>query len=135
MPNNIEINPNTTSVFIQKDEPPRIEIREHITRVDVRADKDKIFLFGDNLAGQGFGGQAKEMRGEENAVGIPTKKAPSNNPNSFFTDKEFAANIKAIDEAFGKIPPDKMIVIPSAGLGTGLADLQEKAPNTFAYLN
>jgi len=114
---------------------PRIEIREHITRDDVRAEKDKIFLFGDNLTGRGFGGQAAEMRGEENAVGIPTKKAPSNNPNSFFTDKEFAANKKAIDEAFGKIPSDKTVVIPKAGLGTGLAQLEEKAPLTFGYLN
>ena len=128
---------NSSASFVenQKSEPRNLEIWEHITRSDVRAEKDKIFLFGNNLIGWGYGGQAKEMRGEENAVGIPTKKAPSNNPNSFFTDKEFAANIKAIDEAFGKIPPDKTIVISKAGLGTGLAQLQEKAPNTFAYLN
>jgi hypothetical protein len=135
MPNNTETNPTATSVANQQDEKPRIEIRDHITRDDVLVEKDKIFLFGDNLAERGFGGQAKEMRGEENAIGIPTKKAPSNNPNSFFTDKEFAANKQAIDEAFSKIPPDKTIVIPKAGLGTGLAQMQEKAPNTFAYLN
>ena len=135
MPNTIETNPAANSVANQKDEIPRIEIREFITRAEVRAEKDKIFLFGDNLTERGFGGQAKEMRGEENAVGIPTKKAPSNHSNSFFTDKEFAANKQAIDEAFSKIPPDKTIVIPKAGLGTGLAQLQEKAPNTFAYLN
>ncbi len=135
MPNTTEANPAANSVANQKDEIPRIEIRDHITRADVRAEKDKIFLFGDNLTERGFGGQAKEMRGEENAVGIPTKKAPSNHSNSFFTDKEFAANKQAIDEAFSKIPPDKTIVIPKAGLGTGLAQLQEKAPNTFAYLN
>lgn len=135
MPNTTETNQTANSVANQKDEIPRIEIRDHITRADVRAEKDKIFLFGDNLTGRGFGGQAKEMRGEQNAVGIPTKKAPSNNPNSFFTDKEFSPNKQAIDEAFGKIPPDKIIVIPKAGLGTGLAQLDEKAPQTFAYLN
>lgn len=135
MPNIPETNQNTTSAPLQTVEPPKIETRDRITRDDVRAERDKIFLFGDNLTGRGLGGQAKEMRGEENAVGIPTKKAPSNNPNSFFTDKEFAANKIAIDEAFGKIPPDKTIVIPKAGLGTGLAQLEEKAPRTFAYLN
>ena len=135
MPNTTETNQTANSVANQKDEIPRIEIRDHITRADVRAEKDKIFLFGDNLTGRGFGGQAKEMRGEQNAVGIPTKKAPSNNPNSFFTDKEFSPNKQAIDEAVGKIPPDKIIVIPKAGLGTGLAQLEEKAPETFAYLN
>ena len=29
---------------------------------------------------------------------------------------------------------NKQIVIPSAGIGTGLARLSENAPNTFAYL-
>ena len=135
MSNKTENNPNISPVGNQNSEPPRIEIRDHITRDDVRAEKNKIFLFGDNLAQKGFGGQAKEMRGEENSIGIPTKKLPSNSKDAFFTDKEFAANIKAIDETFGKIPPDKIIVIPKAGLGTGLAGLEQKAPNTFAYLN
>ncbi len=112
-----------------------IEIWTRVGREDVRQNKDKIFLFGDNLAGRGFGGQAKEMRGEENAVGIPTKKAPDNNPNSFFSDKEFAENKRAIDEAFARIPLDKTIVIPKAGIGTGLARLSSQAPKTFAYLN
>jgi hypothetical protein len=135
MPNTPETNQNIESAPFQTVEPSKIEIRDRITRDDVRAETDKIFLFGDNLTERGFGGQAAEMRGEENAVGIPTKKAPSNNPNSFFTDKEFAANKQAIDEAFGKIPIDKTVVIPKAGLGTGLAQLEEKAPRTFAYLN
>ena len=113
----------------------KIEIRERITRQDLHAEPDKIFLFGDNLKQTGYGGQAKEMRGEENAAGIPTKKAPSNREDSFFTDKEFDANKKAIDEAFDKIPPGKTIVIPRGGIGTGLARLEEKAPQTYAYLN
>ena len=74
------------------------------------------------------------MRGEPNAIGIPTKKAPSNVAGSFFTDKEFDKNIKAIDEAFAKIPEGKEVVIPAAGLGTGLASLKSKAPKTFNYL-
>lgn len=113
----------------------KIEIWQRIIRADVRANLDKIFIFGDNLAGQGFGGQAKEMRGEENAVGIPTKKAPDNKSQSFFSDQEFAENKRAIDEAFGKLPPDKIVVLPKNGIGTGLARLEEKAPQTFAYLN
>lgn len=112
-----------------------IEIWESVGREDVRQNRDKVFLFGDNLAGRGFGGQAKEMGGEENAFGIPTKKAPDNNPNSFFSDKEFAENKRAIDEAFARIPLDKTIVIPKAGIGTGLARLSSQAPKTFAYLN
>lgn len=118
-----------------KEAAAKIEIREHIRREDVRAEPDKIFLFGDNLKQSGFGGQAKEMRGEVNARGIPTKKEPANRETSFFTDKEFSANKRAIDEAFGKIPPGKIIVVPKGGIGTGLANLEVKAPRTFAYLN
>lgn len=113
----------------------KIEIRDRITREDVRAENDKIFLFGDNLKQTGYGGQAKEMRGEPNALGIPAKKEPANNQTSFFTDKEFEANRQAIDKAFGKIPPDKTVVVPKGGIGTGLAKLEQTAPLTFAYLN
>jgi len=113
----------------------KIEHMRHITRSIVRANPDKIFLFGDNLIHIGYGGQAKEMRGEANARGIPTKKKPSMLPDSFFTDNEYDDNIKAIDKAFSKIPPNHTIVIPMAGLGTGLARLPEKAPRTFKYLS
>lgn len=88
MPNVPETNQHQTSGPVQTGEPSKIEIRDRVTRETVRTERDKIFLFGDNLLEQGFGGQAAEMRGEENTVGIPTKKAPSNDPNSFFTDKE-----------------------------------------------
>lgn len=130
-----EVSKNLGDKKTQNQTPAKLEIRELVRREDVRAEPDKIFLFGDNLKESGYGGQAKEMRGEANARGIPTKKEPANRPTSFFADKEFAANKKAIDEAFGKIPPGKTIVIPRAGIGTGLASLEEKAPQTFTYLN
>lgn len=113
-----------------------IEYMNHITRDYVRKNRNKTFLFGDNLQQRGMGGQAKEMRGEPNAVGIPTKKKPSMSDDSFFTDDEFHINIQQINNAFNRIPliGNKIIVIPSAGLGTGLAKLQEKAPKTYEYL-
>jgi uncharacterized phage-like protein YoqJ len=134
-PSSVESPKIMTDNQTQNQESRKIEIRERITRQDLRAEPDKIFLFGDNLKQAGYGGQAKEMRGEKNAAGIPTKKEPNNKAESFFTDKEFDANKKAIDEAFSKIPPGKPIVIPRGGIGTGLARLEEKAPQTFAYLN
>ncbi len=124
-----------STVKMDKTGNQQIEIWSRITREDVRINRDRIFLFGDNLTERGFGGQAKEMRGEQNSVGIPTKKEPNNKPTSFFTDREFVENKKAIDKAFGKIPSDKTIVIPKAGLGTGLAQLSLNAPRTFEYLN
>ena len=111
-----------------------IEYRANIHREDLRLEPNKIFLFGDNLTGQGFGGQAREMRGEPNAIGIPTKKRPSNTEDSFFTDREYYSNVEAIKKAFDSIPKGRDIVIPKALLGTGLARLPERAPKTYAYL-
>lgn len=115
----------------------KIERQKFIKREDVQANPDKIYLFGDNLHQTGYGGQAAEMRGEKNAFGIPTKIHPNNSPNAFFTDDDLLNNKIAINEAFGKIArfaPDTVLVVPQDGLGTGLADLENRAPQTFAYL-
>lgn len=117
----------------------RVVAMKWITRSFVREHRDHIFLFGDNLARRGFGGQAAQMRGEPNAVGIPTKKLPSNAEEAFFTDSEFERNKAAIDAAFDKLTRAvtdsiRVIVIPSDGLGTGRAELERRAPRTFAYL-
>lgn len=116
-----------------------VERMRFITRETVRANRDKLFLFGDNLEHRGYGGQAAAMRGEPNAVGIPTKKSPSYNAGAFFTDLEFNQNKAAIDAAFAAITNSaadsiRAIVIPSDGLGTGRAQLDTRAPRTFAYL-
>ena len=111
-----------------------------ISREYVRANRDKLFLFGDNLERRGFGGQARSMRGEPNAIGIPTKKSPSYEDAAFFTDKEFEQNKVAIDRAFAEIAQKaasfetQVIVIPSNGLGTGRAQLKRRSARTFAYL-
>jgi hypothetical protein len=105
-----------------------------IARKDLKANPNKVYLFGDNIQEKGYGGQAKEMRGEANAIGIPTKKAPNMRSDAFFTDSEFNENKKAIDKAFNKIPAGKEVVIPESGIGTGLADLKNKAPKTFKYI-
>ena len=111
----------------------KVETISRLTVSILKNNPDKVYLFGDNLVGRGKGGQAI-IRDEPNAVGIPTKKTPSMGNNAFFTDAEYDANIKAIDEAFAKIPKGKTIVIPEDGLGTGRARLKETAPKTFAYL-
>lgn len=105
----------------------------YITREYVRKHPEKIFIFGDNCLGEGFGGQAKELRGEPNSYGIPTKKYPSAEEDAFFIDSEFEANVKAINEAIMKIPVDgrEIIILP---LGTGLAQLPQRAPKTYKYL-
>lgn len=117
----------------------KIERMQFITREYVRANRDKLFLFGDNLERRGFGGQAAVMRREPNAIGIPTKKSPSYRDDAFFSDDEFEQNKASIDAAFAEImraitDSIRVIVIPSDGLGTGRAQLERRAPRTFAHL-
>jgi len=110
-----------------------------ITRSFVREHRDHIFLFGDNLARRGFGGQAAQMRSEPNAIGIPTKKLPRSTEGAFFTDAEFEQNKAAIDSAFERLSRmssdvEQIVVVPADGLGTGRAQLEIRAPLTFDYL-
>ena len=98
----------------------KVERRQFITREYVRANRDKLFLFGDNLERRGFGGQAAAMRREPNAIGIPTKKSPSYRDDAFFSDEEFEQNKASIDAAFAEImnavtDSIRVIVIPSDG--------------------
>lgn len=112
----------------------KIERWGWITRSHVILHHDKIFLFGDNLAGYGMGGQAKEMRGEPNAIGIPTKRFPNNSSEAFFKVSDYQEAKNAIDRAFDLIPRNSTVIIPASGLGTGLAKLQDTAPNILEYI-
>lgn len=116
-----------------------------ITREMVRDNPHEIYLFGDNVERKGFGGQAGEMRGEPNSVGIATKRRPDNSLFSYFQDSAFAGNKVIIDQDFEELETkvhmlekelgiEVTVVIPEAGLGTGLAKLDVMAPKTFAYL-
>lgn len=117
---------------------PKIEKMDIITRDYVKNNPDKVFIFGDNDEKDGYGGQAKEMRGEKNAIGIPTKKKPDSTEDSYYTDDEFDFNKKKINLAINaiikEIKEGKTIVFPSNGVGAGLAMLDKKAPKTFAFL-
>ncbi len=112
------------------------------TSQDVQKKNDYIFIYGDNDVKVGKGGQAI-IRYEPNAMGIPTKKFPGYNLKAYYTDSELDANKAKIDNAINNIVyrlkskkvQYKGIVLPEDGLGTGLADLENKAPETFKYLN
>jgi hypothetical protein len=103
----------------------------------VRENIDIIFVFGDNLSEKGKGGQAV-IRDFKNTIGVPTKKYPSNHKSSFMTDDELKQNKIVINKAFTKIitkiKEGHYIALPAGGLGTGLAKLAEKAPETNKYL-
>ena len=111
-----------------------VEVVSRYTDTDVKANPNKIYVFGDNTQRTGTGGQA-QIRNNSNAMGIATKLAPSNEESAFMTDKDLAKNKAVIDGDIAKIKTKgKTIVMPKDGLGTGLAKLKEKAPQTYAYL-
>ncbi len=106
-----------------------LEYRRYITRDMLKAEPEKLFVFGDNIQRRGCGGQAKEMRGEPNAVGIPTKRFPSMSETAFFTDIILPYWIESCKRDLIKLLVfDGTVVWPEAGIGTGLAQLEKRAP-------
>lgn len=99
---------------------------------------DTLFVFGDNYVGRGLGGQAKECRGEPNAVGIPTKIAPSMHKSAFFQDSDFDRAKVKIDEGYDRLEAHLKsggeVVWPEDGIGSYLARLEEKAPTIYEYI-
>lgn len=112
----------------------KIEYWKWIKREDLKNNLHKLFLFGDNLMRIGNSGQAKEMRGEPNSLGIITKKYPTMAYDAFIYDRDFEYIKDIIDKDFEKIPNNIIVVIPSDGLGTGLARLPETSPLLFKYI-
>ena len=106
--------------------------QKYITRQDLQNNPDTLYVFGDNIVEKGFGGQAKEMRGEPNAIGIPTKMFPGNNPQDFFSDNDYIMVLSTIaikaKILFDHLNNDDDVVWPEDGIGTGLADLKNRSP-------
>ena len=109
-----------------------------ITRELVKSRSKDVWLFGDNLDGKGYGGMAKEIRGEPNAVGIPTKRHPSMSPDSFFMDNDYDIVVMVVEAALKHaeelaIKLGGEVIVP-AGIGQGWANLPQHAPKIWKYL-
>lgn len=113
--------------------------KKHWTVETTKKYVDYIFIYGDNDIQKGKGGQAI-IRDEPNAFGIPTKKYPNNRIESFYSDDDYeqnCTNIKnAIDLIMNQLQTNlwKGIIYPKDGIGTGLAQLPNKAPKTYKFL-
>jgi len=59
-----------------------------ITKEYLREHPDRVFVFGDNTIGKGYGGAAV-LRDEPNTLGFLTKKFPNNNDASFYRPEEY----------------------------------------------
>jgi hypothetical protein len=112
----------------------------YITRNLVQSDRNTVFVFGDNMEGRGYGGQAAAMRGEPNTIGVPTKWRPERDERAYFQDEDWDntsvrhAIISALDRLAAALAEGRNIVIPANGLGTGLAELPQRAPRIHAYI-
>lgn len=109
-------------------------LQHRINREDLIANPNVLYVFGDNEQRHGLGGQAAEMRGEPNAVGVATLASPGR----FWTDTDYARQCRVIDRdmlpLFVALREGKTVVFPGDGIGTGLARLKESSPMTFDYL-
>ena len=112
-----------------------IIFQHRIYRIDLRANPDVLYVFGDNVDRVGLGGQAGEMRGEPNAVGVATKWNPSMNESAFFDDADYDRIAKIIDTDFEPLFKaalnGKTIIIPADGLGTGLSEMPTRCPKLY----
>lgn len=127
----------------------RVEVQQgNWTRKQVEKEIDKVFLFGDNTddrVNTKYIPKSTQavIRGLPNAIGIDTKKnrdtkegSSDTDKSSFFTDNDFPQFKKQVDEAIAQAKNSgKTIVIPAEGIGTGKAQLKERAPKLFDYLN
>lgn len=109
-----------------------------IYREDLKRNTSVLYLFGDNDKRVGLGGQAADMRGEANAVGIRTKREPGRENESFWSDKTFDANCAKIDEDLSRakahLRRGGLLVLPADGIGTGYAEMEKRCPKTFYVL-
>lgn len=115
-----------------------ILFQKMIYRDDLKKNPSVLYLFGDNEQRKGLGGQAAEMRGEPNSVGVRTKRAPGRNPEDFWSDRNFEANCTKIDEDLARVKAHLrrggIVVVPTDGLGTNRADMERRCPKTFHVL-
>lgn len=113
-----------------------IEFRKWIYRADLGRMPEARFVFGDNEQRAGYGGQAKEMRGAPNAIGVVTKWAPTMDLSAFFTDNYLChslvlRDLAKVDHA---LLEGRLVIVPADGIGTGLSQLPQRAPRLNAMI-
>lgn len=109
-----------------------------VLRSELKANPTTLYLFGDNDIRKGLGGQAKEMRGEPNAIGVSTKKLPARGEEAYKSDANLQENKKIITDDINKAIAEwntgkyNKLIIPQ--MGVGLAELPTRAPETYKFL-
>jgi len=109
-----------------------VEEKGYIQIKDLTSNPDKLFLFGDNIYGDGTAGMAV-IRDNGNAVGIITMITPSEYVTAYDTDFLNTMFFNTLNS----LPKDAIIVVPvdkngNVVLGRGLADLPS---NNLTFYN
>lgn len=108
--------------------------QKRIYREDLQANPHVWYVFGDNRERVGLGGQAGEMRGEPNAIGVATKASPS----KFWSDINYQANLTVLHAdlypVYQALLRGETVVLPLDGFGTGLSEMPTRCPETFKAL-
>lgn len=111
---------------------------QRFTRQGLRDRPDVLFVFGDNEARRGGGGQAHECRGEPNAVGVATKRYPAWDELAYWREDEYARCCEIVDRdmqrVFDHVRKGGTVVFPRDGIGTGRAALPTRAPTVMEHI-
>lgn len=100
-----------------------------------REHPELIFVFGDNSIRKGKMGQAC-IRDCLNSFGVITKRYPGWSDKDYLEDTQEDKEMVLKDlEELRILSRDKVIIFPKDGLGTGLADLKNKAPKLLCFIN
>lgn len=105
----------------------------------VQMNKDKLFVFSDNLMKIGRKGQSV-IRNSENSVGLSTKKSSSKRSSAYYDDNDFEKNKDSIifdilNIKYKALNENRILIFSSNGYGNGLAEMNIRAPKTFNFLN
>lgn len=109
---------------------------EHYTREEVAAQRDVLFVFGDNFAQTGKGGQAV-IRDEPNAVGIATKRLPKRSEDAYLTDGDYDEWNRRSADGYARIEAhleNGGVVVWPIGIGMGRAELPGRAGRIYSHL-
>jgi hypothetical protein len=109
----------------------------YITRSMLHQSPATLFVFGDNMERRGLGGQAAQMRGEPNAIGLPTKRSPERTESAYFRDPMLLLLVGETRNSRLRLIKHVLnggeVIWPADGIGTGRAELFKRAPIIKAF--
>jgi hypothetical protein len=114
--------------------PGRLHRLVRMTRAQVQARRDMVFVYADDMSGAGVGPLAATIRGEVNAIGIPVMWRGAGGPGATFSNADWRdPRVRAAIEdperrVRAALLEGRDVAIPADGLGGLPADLVNRAP-------